>query len=115
MSGGDWLDTALDLLTMVGLGVITLLSRSFFMLPEREWRLPSLLQRGLRYAPLAALAAVVAPELLMRDGHFLTTWADARLPAAAVGMAVYFWRRSILFTIVAGMLVYLPLHIGLGW
>ncbi|GKS83045.1 hypothetical protein AVMA1855_02855 [Acidovorax sp. SUPP1855] len=27
----------------------------------------------------------------------------------------YFWRRGILGTIVVGMVVYLPLHIGLGW
>ncbi|MFP5443110.1 MAG: AzlD domain-containing protein, partial [Betaproteobacteria bacterium] len=27
----------------------------------------------------------------------------------------YFWRRGILGTIVVGMTVYLPLHIGWGW
>jgi branched-subunit amino acid transport protein AzlD len=30
-------------------------------------------------------------------------------------MAMYFWRRNTLLTIVAGMVVYLPLHLGLGW
>ncbi len=34
---------------------------------------------------------------------------------AIVGAAVYFWRKDVLFTIVAGMAVYMPLHIGLGW
>jgi len=43
------------------------------------------------------------------------TWQDARLYAAAVGVAVYFWRRSVLLTIALGMAAYLPLHIGLGW
>ncbi|WPB57186.1 AzlD domain-containing protein [Xylophilus sp. GOD-11R] len=113
--GNTWIDIGLGLLTMVGLGVITLVSRSFFMLPEREWKLPSWLQQGLRYAPLAALAAVVGPELFMRDGQLLDTWADARLPAAVAGVGFYVWKRSILGTIVVGMAVYLPLHVGLGW
>ena len=34
---------------------------------------------------------------------------------AAVGAAWYFWRGGVLGTIVSGMAVYLPLHIGLGW
>ena len=35
--------------------------------------------------------------------------------AAAAGAAYFFWRKGVLGTIVTGMLVYLPLHIGLGW
>ena len=31
------------------------------------------------------------------------------------GLAWFAWQRSVLGTIVAGMAVYLPLHIGLGW
>jgi Branched-chain amino acid transport protein (AzlD) len=40
---------------------------------------------------------------------------DARLFAAVGGAAYFFWRKGVLGTIVTGMLVYLPLHIGLGW
>ncbi|MDF1484616.1 AzlD domain-containing protein [Ramlibacter sp. H39-3-26] len=101
--------------TVLGLTVITVLTRSFFMLPERELPLPEWLRRGLRYAPLAALGAVLAPEVVMRNGALIATLADARLPAVAAAMAYYFWRRGILGTIVAGMAVYLPLHLGLGW
>jgi hypothetical protein len=38
-----------------------------------------------------------------------------RIFGAAAGMAMFFWRRNTLLTIVAGMVVYLPLHLGLGW
>lgn len=103
------------LLTIAGLGAITLVTRAFFMIPERELPLPGWLQRGLRYAPLAALAAVLVPEVALRDGHLLATLADARLLAACAAVAAYFWRRSVLDTIAAGMLVFLPLHLGLGW
>lgn len=102
-------------LACVGLALVTLLTRSFFMLPEREVPMPEWLKRGLKYAPLAALTAVIAPELLMSQGQWIQTLWDARLPAAACATAYFFWRRGILGTIVVGMAVYLPLHIGLGW
>lgn len=102
-------------IAIVGLGVITLVTRAFFMIPENEVPMPSWLKRGLKYAPLAALAAVLAPELFMAGGEFIDTLKDARLPALLCASAYYFWRRGILGTICVGMAVYLPLHIGLGW
>ena len=103
------------LVTIVGLAVISLLTRGFFILPSRELPMPAWLQRGLRYAPVAALVAVVVPEVLMTDGRLLNTWQDARLYAAAAGIGWYFWRRSILGTIVTGTGVMLLLRLGLGW
>jgi branched-subunit amino acid transport protein len=102
-------------LAIVGLAVITLVTRGFFLIPEREWPLPAWLREGLRFAPLAALAAVVVPEIVSTQGQWVRTWADARLWGAAAGAAWYFWRRDILGTIVLGMAVYLPLRLGLGW
>ncbi len=109
---GAWLESAIAIL---GLAVITVVSRSFFMLPERELPLPDWLKRGLKYAPLAALTAVIAPEILMTQGELINTFMDARIPAVLCATAYYFWRRGILGTIVVGMAVYLPLHIGWGW
>ena len=74
-----------------------------------------MMQRGLRYAPLAALAAVVVPEIVVTHGHLVDTWQDARLFAAAAATAYFFWRRGILGTIVTGMAVLVPLRLGLGW
>lgn len=103
------------MLTIVGLTAISVVTRSFFLLPERELPMPGWIKRGLRYAPLAALVAVIAPEVLMTQGQLISTWQDARLPALVAGCAYYFWRRGILGTIVTGMVVFLPLRIGLGW
>lgn len=104
-----------SLITIVGLAAISVFTRSFFLLPNEELRLPDWLKRGLRYAPLAALAAVIAPELVMNQGQLIDTPFDARLPAVVAALGYYFWRHGILGTIVTGMAVYLPLHIGLGW
>ena len=102
-------------LAIAVLAAITVLARAFFMIPEHEIPMPDWLRRGLKYAPLAALTAVIAPEILMTQGNLIGTLQDARLPAVLCATAYYFWRRGILGTIVVGMLVYLPLHVGLGW
>ena len=101
--------------TIVGLALLTLLTRAFFLFPERELPMPMWLQQGLRYAPLAALVAVVAPEVVMTQGQLIDTWRDARLPAVAVASAYYFWRRGILGTILSGTATLLVLRLGLGW
>jgi branched-subunit amino acid transport protein len=100
---------------IMGLGVVTVVARSFFFLSNQDWQLPHWAQRGLQYAPIAALSAVVVPEIVMSQGALITTWQDARLVAAAAGVAIYFAKRDVLLTIIGGMAVYLPLHLGLGF
>ena len=102
-------------LAILGLAVITVATRGFFLYPERELPMPAWLKQGLRYAPLAALAAVVAPELVTTQGHLITTFKDARLYATLTATGYFFWRRDILGTIVTGTLVMVGLRTGLGW
>jgi branched-subunit amino acid transport protein len=111
----DWAELLQMALTIAGLAAITLVTRAFFILPERELPMPAWLREGLRYAPLAALMAVVAPEVVMSQGHLIDTWRDPRLFAAAAGAGWYFWRRGILGTIVVGSAVMVGLRLGLGW
>ena len=107
------------LLTIVALAGVTVITRSFFFISSRPWTLPQWAQRGLQFAPIAALAAVIVPEMVMTQGQLITTWQDARLFAVAAGAGWFFWRRgagqAVLGTIVVGMAVYLPLRLGLGW
>ncbi|MFM8899746.1 MAG: AzlD domain-containing protein [Burkholderiales bacterium] len=103
------------IITCVGLGIISVLTRGFFLVSQREWVLPTWVQKGLRYAPLAALAAVVAPEVLLTQGQLITTWQDARLFGAVAAVGYYLWRRGLLGTILVGMAVFLPLRVMWGW
>ncbi len=113
--GTDWWTLGV----IVGLAVITVITRSFFFISSQPWQLPDWAQRGLQYAPIAALSAVIVPEIVVSQGQFISTWQDARIYAAMAGAAFYFWRRgagqAVLGTIVIGMAVYLPLHVGWGW
>lgn len=101
--------------TIIGMACVTVITRSFFYISSKPWKLPGWAQRGLHYAPIAALAAVIIPEIVMTQGHLIATWNDARLFAVAAGALWFYWRKGVLGTIIAGMLVYLPLHLGLGW
>jgi branched-subunit amino acid transport protein len=103
------------LAVIVGLAGVTVLTRCFFFILDRPWSLPGWAERALQYAPVAALAGVIAPEVVMSSGHLVATWQDARLFAALAGVLLYFWRRSVLLTMLGGMAVYLPLHLALGW
>ncbi|MCF8168612.1 MAG: AzlD domain-containing protein [Rhodoferax sp.] len=107
------------LTTIAALACITVLARSFFFISEKDWALPHWAQKGLQYAPIAALSAVIVPEIVMTQDQLIQNLQDARLYAAAAAVAYFFWRRNsgqvVLGTIVIGMAVYLPLHVGWGW
>ena len=103
------------IVTIIGMACVTVITRSFFYMSSKPWTLPAWAQRGLHYAPIAALSAVIIPEIVMTQGHLIDTWKDARLFAVAAGLLWFYWRKGVLGTIIAGMAVYLPLHLGLGW
>jgi branched-subunit amino acid transport protein len=104
-----------SLVAIVGLTAITVITRGFFVIPEREVPIPAWLREALRYAPLAALVAVLLPEIAMTDDHLIATWKDARIYATAMGIVVFCTTRSLLGTILAGTAVLLALRLGLNW
>ena len=106
-----WMTSA----AIAGLTVVSVVTRGFFMIPDREVPIPAWLREALRYAPLAALVAVLLPEIAMTGDHLIATWRDARLYATVVGIAVFAATRSLLGTILAGTAVLLALRLGLGW
>ncbi|MEO5735054.1 MAG: AzlD domain-containing protein [Rubrivivax sp.] len=102
-------------IAIVGLALLTVTTRGFFFLSRREIPIPDWLRQGLRYAPLAALGAVVLPEIVLDHGQLIDSWRNAQLFGAVAGLAWFLWRRDILGTILVGMAVMLPLRLGLGW
>jgi branched-subunit amino acid transport protein len=100
---------------ILGMALITVVTRGFFLLSDREWPLPHWAMQGLRYAPLAALAAIIVPEVLITEGVLIETWQDARVFAVAAATVYFWWQRGILGMIVVGTGVLLALKLGLGW
>lgn len=89
---------------MLGMGLLTLLLRSSFLLLPESISLPLLLRRALRYVPAAVLTAIYAPELLLQSGAIEFSGHNARLLAGIVAIVVAWRLRRTFFTIVAGML-----------
>ena len=90
-----------------------------FFISNKQWSVPKWLERGLQYAPLAALCAVIAPQIFITQNQLISTWQDARIFAALAAIIFVYLRRKsgqpVLGAIVVGMAVYLPLHLALGW
>ena len=103
------------IVAIAGLTVVSIVTRGFFMFPQRELPIPEWLREALRYAPLAALVAVLLPEVAMTGDHLIATWRDARIYATATGIVVFCTTRSLLGTILAGSAVLLALRLGLNW
>src|SRR5687767_6223971 len=68
-------------LAIVVLTVATILTRSSLFLLGHAVKLPSKVQHALRYAPAAAMAAIVAPDLVLTDGVLQLTWMNPKLVA----------------------------------
>jgi len=100
---------------VLGLLVLTAVTRAFFFLTEEPIRLPNWAMQGLKYAPLAALTAIIAPEIALPLSGSETGWLDPKWVAAPVAAAWAWWRKDMLSTIVVGMAVYLALKLGVGW
>ena len=54
---------------LIAIGLATTLPRASFIVLGNRVVLPPVLQRALRYAPAAALAAIVGPDLVVLQGN----------------------------------------------
>ena len=89
-------------LTFGAITLATWLPRSSFILFGQRVSLPHGLQRALRYAPAAALAAIIVPDLLLVGGQVQPF--NFKLLAALVVVAVVLrWRNP-----------WLPFLVGMG-
>ncbi|MBC7257700.1 MAG: AzlD domain-containing protein [Chloroflexi bacterium] len=86
----------------VGMALVTYLTR-FAMMPFLSRELPGPLLRWLQLVPVAILTALIAPAVLVAGQRLVV---GPRLPAAVVGAIVAWRTRSVLLTIIAGMLCY---------
>lgn len=96
--------TALEIwATIAGLTLVTLVTRNVFLVLGERLPMPERLQHGLRYAPACALAALLAPELLVQHGALAPTLANHKLLAGLAAAATMLATRSIAATMVVGM------------
>ncbi|UCV02082.1 AzlD domain-containing protein [Dechloromonas denitrificans] len=99
-------------LIFILIGLATTLPRAIFIVLGNRVALPSVVQRALRYAPAAALAAIVVPDVLVVGGT-LEVFNPKLAAAAAAIAATALWRNPWLpFIVGMGVLLGLRQMIG---
>ena len=93
-------------LAILGMTFVTALTRAIFLIGGERTVLPERVQRMLRYAPAAALAAVVLPDVLETSDGLSFALSNHEFYATLAGLGWFLWRRSMLGTIVVGMLMF---------
>ena len=92
-------------LAIIGMTFVTALTRAMFLIGGERTVLPARVQKMLRYAPAAALAAVVVPDVLSTPDGLSFGTSNHELYATLAGLGWFLWRRTMLGTIVTGMIV----------
>ena len=98
-------------LAIFGMTFVTALTRAMFLIGGERTVLPARVQRMLRYAPAAALAAVVLPDVLSTPDGLSIAASNHEFYATLAGLCWYLWRRTMLGTIVTGMIVFTILRL----
>jgi branched-subunit amino acid transport protein len=97
------------------LAIATAATRSSFWLVGHHITIPKRVQEILRYAPACALAAIVAPDVLLgSQGELQLSVFNPKLIGGVAAILFYLVRRNMLQTIVFGMLVFTGLRLALG-
>ena len=87
------------------LALCSLLTRAGFMLFGDYLPLPDGVRRALRYAPAAALVAIIIPEVLPWQPGTEPSL-DVKAVAAALAILLYWKTHNSLLMIVGGMIAY---------
>ncbi|RDU99717.1 AzlD domain-containing protein [Trinickia dinghuensis] len=98
-------------LAIFGLTLVTAVTRAFFLFGGERAVLPERVQRALRYAPAAALVAVVLPDVLDTPHGLSVALSNHAFYGTLAGLAWFLWRRGMVGTIVVGMLAYTLLRL----
>lgn len=98
-------------LTIAALAVATAATRSSFWLVGHHITIPRRVHEMLRYAPACALAAIIAPDLLLNEGQLQLQLSNLKLVAGVLAILFYLVRRNMLQTIVFGMAVFTALRL----
>jgi branched-subunit amino acid transport protein len=91
-------------LTIIIVGVLTYALRVSFIAFYGKITIPPTVQRALSFVPVTVLPAIIAQQLLVRDGAWFVSAHNPRLLAGVVAVVVAWRTRNVLLTIAIGML-----------
>jgi branched-subunit amino acid transport protein len=74
-----------------------------YLLAEGRFQIPETMRRALHYVPPAVLSAIIFPSLFLSDGVLNLSFDNVRLLAGLAAIAVAWFSKNTLITIIAGM------------
>ena len=102
------------LLVTIGMVLATFLTRAALLLVGQRFKPSPRVEAALRFAPVCALAALIAPEIVVRSGTVDLSLANPHLVAAVAAAGVFLWKRSMVWCIGVGLLVLTAFRLGTG-
>ena len=96
-----------EALLIFGMMVVTFGVRYPVLALVGRIELPEPVFRALKYVPSAVLTAIIVPAVMIQDGDFALRFDNAYLIGAIVATVIAWRTRSLLWTIVIGMVVFL--------
>jgi len=98
------------LIIIVGSTLVTFLPRVLPLMILSKMQLPEWGIRWLKHVPVAVMAALLAQSLLLSDGHFSITANAFNLLAAIPAFVVAILTKSLMGTVVAGLVTMMLLR-----
>ena len=103
---------------ILGLGAVTLVCRSLFLLFGSKLTISTRVQQGLKYAPLGAFIAILVPELLLTtspsSAEKVFSVSHPQFSAGIAAALCFVVSRSMLATIMVGMTVFTVFRLYVG-
>ncbi|MED1794606.1 MULTISPECIES: AzlD domain-containing protein [Brevibacillus] len=91
------------LLYIIGMALITYLTRFPMLLISSRWEIPVWLKRGLAMVPVGVFSSMTIPPILFHapEGE----WSPEYLVAGIVSLSVGIWKKQIVWALLAGVVV----------
>jgi len=91
------------LLTLLGMGAVTYLTRVLFIVFLDDERLTPFLRRCLRFVPVAVLTSIIVPLVAAPGGKFSPTWDNPYFLAGFLTAGLAAATRNLVVTVLGGM------------
>jgi len=99
---------------ILGLTLITFVTRGFFLLVGERMELSETLQNALKYAPAAALVAIIAPEMFFSQASSDMEISSPYFWGGICSIIAFWLSKSMLLTIILGMLAFTAVRLVLA-
>lgn len=98
------------LAVIIGMMVVTYIPRMLPLAVLSRMNIPQGVMNWLSYVPVAVLSALLAPELLLKNGQLSLNLSNTYLLAAIPCFLAGYFSKSIFLTVVTGMLTVVLLN-----